>query len=170
MREHWRDIEGYKGMYQVSDLGRIRSLKYGKKRILKPSLSKGYCSYSLSKDNFVKYFRGHRLVAIAFIPNPENKPEVNHKNGNKLDNRKVNLEWATDEENKQHAWKTGLHTYKESQREKMRITKSVLVVNIHTGIFFSSIEEAAEAHHISLQNLYKQMAGVRNTKYPLIRI
>src|SRR5580693_635458 len=100
----WKDIEGFEGIYQVSRSGVIKSLErqlpYNlnpkikstkKEKYLKPKTSKsGYKEVSLCKDAKIFYKRVHRLVAEAFIPNPENKPHVNHKNGKKWDNRKVN--------------------------------------------------------------------------------
>ena len=79
-------------------------------QLLKPSLNKeGYAYVSLTKNNWSKSFRVHRLVAQAFIPNPDNKPEVNHLNGNKSDNWVTNLEWCTSKENHKHARELGLH-------------------------------------------------------------
>ena len=103
MNEIWRDVVGYEGLYQVSNLGRVKSLNYhiyGKERILKPGNSSGgYFVVSLCKNSKRKPFYIHRLVATAFIPNPNNKPEVNNKDENKTNNRVDNLEWMTSKEN-----------------------------------------------------------------------
>lgn len=111
--EEWRDVIGAngipKGEYRVSSLGRVMSLKGGKVKILNLTYDgKGYAYVGIHKDGAQKKIHVHVLVATAFIPNPENKREVNHKNGNKSDNRVENLEWATSSENRQHALKTGL--------------------------------------------------------------
>lgn len=95
-QERWKDVDGYDGMYQVSDIGRVRSLKYGKVRVLKQSkVGMGYLRVSLYKDNKEKYFPVHRLVAQAFIPNDNIlNNEINHINECKTDNRASNLEWC----------------------------------------------------------------------------
>jgi len=110
--EQWRDIEGYEGLYQVSNMGRIKSLsrKYtGKDKILKPHYNhEGYPMTSLSVNKKKKNFKMQRFIANAFIPNPENKPVTNHINGIKADIRAENLEWCTHKENTAHAIRTGL--------------------------------------------------------------
>ena len=81
--EIWKDVKDYKGLYQISNKGRIKSFKRGKEKILKPYNDKNYLRVSLSKNKKSKDIYIHRLVAEAFIPNPENKPEVNHLNRKK---------------------------------------------------------------------------------------
>lgn len=106
MKEIWKDIEGYEGLYQISNLGRIKSLKRMMKNrkceeiIKSPSKSeKGYLRIALCKNGKIKYVSVHRLVANAFIPNLQNKPCVNHKDCDTSNNNVNNLEWCTYKEN-----------------------------------------------------------------------
>lgn len=89
--EIWKDVPGYAGTYQVSNFGRVKSLR----KVLKAGLRKGYLYISLRN----KKFNIHRLVAIAFIPNPGNLPEIDHIDGNPLNNNANNLKWATRQQN-----------------------------------------------------------------------
>lgn len=112
MRESWKSLKGVVECgdnYEVSSLGKVRNVKTG--RVLKAHVSQyGYENLSLSFKGKSKNYTVHRLVALALIPNPENKPEVNHKDGKKTNNRKSNLEWATSAENQRHAVDTGLQS------------------------------------------------------------
>jgi len=117
MKENWKDIVGFEGKYQVSNMGRVRSLPHWvnsgaggrmiKGRILKPNIHNGksYTSIEIGKGNWRLV---HRLVAEAFIPNPYNKPQVNHIDGNKNNPHADNLEWVTGGENMRHAYNVGL--------------------------------------------------------------
>ena len=123
MTEIWKDIKGYEGLYQVSNLGNVKSLPrlliysdgqrhYYKEKILrcikKPS---GYCFVNLYKDNVSKHKHIHRLVAEAFIPNPDNLPVINHKDKNPLNNRADNLEWCTQQYNVDYSASIKINQY-----------------------------------------------------------
>lgn len=135
MIEIWKDIKGYEGLYQVSNIGNVKSLNRVLKRIdnkkcsirekiLKPNLEKkGYQSVKLCYLKNSKMFKVHRLVAEAFIPNIENKPQINHKNLNKQDNKITNLEWCTAKENIIHAAKRGLLSRKPTKKQIEIFTK-----------------------------------------------
>lgn len=122
-KEVWKDIRGYKGRYMISNKGRVKSLKRladpifvnnarivmkVKQRIMKTALSMGYPVVSLNKLGIEKQVSVHRLVAQAFIPNPLNLPQVNHRDGNKKNNYYKNLQWVTNRQNIQHAFDNGL--------------------------------------------------------------
>ena len=93
--EIWKDVSGYEGLYKVSDKGRVKSLKFGKVKILKPVRNKyGYLCVCLFKNRNRKKFMVHRLVAQVFLPNPQNLPQVNHKDEDKTNNSVQNLEFC----------------------------------------------------------------------------
>ena len=123
MEEIWKDIKGYEGRYQISNFGRVKSLIYPKEKIMNiynfrrdGEKGKGYWRVRLIKNSSYKYFFVHRLVAEAFIPNPNNYATVNHINGIKTDNRIDNLELCSLKENIQKAWETGLYKVDETRR------------------------------------------------------
>lgn len=117
LTEIWRDIKGYEGLYQISNLGRVKSMHGRRPRILKPGMmgtgyreGTGYLFVILCKNGVPKKRKVHRLVATAFIPNTCHEPQVNHKDGNKLNNRVDNLEWCSATHNICHAYRTGLNS------------------------------------------------------------
>ena len=101
MTEIWKDIPGYEGLYQVSNLGQVRSLKFGKIKILKQEDKNGYKRIQLKK----KHFLVHRLVAICFIDNPLNYPIINHKDEDPSNNKIDNLEWCSIQYNNNYSRK-----------------------------------------------------------------
>jgi hypothetical protein len=128
--EIWKEIQGFEGLYEASTYGRIKSLPkfvlnnrgggYTKEKIKSTQLNhKGYETVSLSKNGIDKRVFVHRLIALTFISNPDNKPQINHKDGNKLNNHYDNLEWNTNQENQLHAYKTGLN---KSHRANVKLT------------------------------------------------
>lgn len=143
--EVWKDCYG---CFQISTMGRIRNAQTG--TILQQQENKkGYAEVHIVSATSKK-IRIHRAVAEAFIPNPENKPQVNHKNGNKKDNRVENLEWCTAEENVQHALKSGL-----------RPTRQVAQYSRQGALLkeWSSIKEAGEALHTSCSTIVQCCKG-----------
>lgn len=138
MKEVWKDIKNYEGLYQISNFGRIKSLSkprkngknsgyYTKEKILKQNIQiekYGYKRYkiTLTKNNIKKCYKVHRLVAEAFIPNPLNKPQINHIDGNPLNNNVNNLEWCTARENIIHSYKF-LRKQKYNKNELLKMIK-----------------------------------------------
>ena len=122
--EIWCPIKGYEGLYQVSDKGSVKSIGYGKERILKPGRIKtGYLRVNLCKNGEKKNWLVHRIVAQAFIPNPDNLPEVNHKDEDKENNSVQNLEWCDRKYNQNYG--TGIQRMAENKSKPViQYTKS----------------------------------------------
>ena len=159
----WKTIEGTNGEYQVSDTGLVKTTKTG--RILRPAVdARGYervCLFKMDRD---RRYKVHRLVAMAFIHNPDNLPQVNHIDGNKRNNNASNLEWVTNEQNMHHAKEHGLRIGHERFCESRR--KRVIATNIKTGerIVFESILAAVKGigtYHVSdvIKGQRKQAKG-----------
>ena len=148
MEEIWKDIKGYEGLYKISNLGNILSLKYKNGnciKLKKPNICKnGYYVVNLCKNYHNKICRVHRLIAEHFIPNPENKPQVDHINTIRTDNRVENLRWVTNYENAHN-----IITYKktkENGKEKIKINSLLThkkVVCVETGEIFNTRREAS---------------------------
>ncbi|AIW03217.1 HNH homing endonuclease [Bacillus phage Mater] len=141
MTEQWKSLKGTVvngDLYEVSNLGRVRNINTN--AILSGAKNhKGYLRVCLTLDGAKKQYFIHKLVALAFIPNPENKPQVNHIKGLEKDNNRVdNLEWATRSENMQHAYETGLEVAKQGEDTNMAklankdviAIKKLLVANV----------------------------------------
>lgn len=147
MTEEWRPVVGYEGLYEVSNLGRVRSLprwrSHQQKLVLRcSSNNSGYQQVHLSTHNKQKSMTVHRLVAQAFIPNPENKPEINHIDGDKTNNKIDNLEWVNRKENVHHA------IYKLDHK-----TNWCRVRCVETDIIYSSCTEAARINNLSRKHI-----------------
>ena len=137
MKEIWKGIKGYEGLYKVSNMGRVKSLERNipwnrwpgfrvtlKERILKPGLCRGYRRVTLSKNKQTKEFQVHRLVLEAFVESCPKNHEANHKNSNRSDNRIENLEWVTHSENIKHSFRNGRNDQRGSKNGYAKLTES----------------------------------------------
>jgi len=167
--EIWKDVVGYEGYYQVSSLGRVKSLsrqfhvskftpkgRMTKEIILKHKLNNdGYAISVLHKDGKRLQTGLHRIVASAFLENKDGKKEVNHKDGNKLNNSPDNLEWCDRGENVRHSFEKGLN--KPHIGEKHGMAK--LFIDLRTGIFYGCMADAAKSRNMTRHQLKNRLAG-----------
>ena len=171
MEETWRDAPGYEGLYEVSNLGRVKSLdrifidKKGRHlrfngKVLKPSKDRHYYIVKLYNHEHEKTIcRVHRLVALAFIPNPDNKPEVDHIDTNYLNNRADNLRWVTKKENANNLLTISKRVGKQSPNRKpvIQYTKDMQFIKK-----WDCIAEAAYALNIQDSNISSCCKGIKN--------
>lgn len=155
MKEIWKDIKDYEGLYQVSNLGRVKRVATGK--VLKGYKDTcGYLLVALSKNNIRSSKKIHRLVAQAFLPNPENKPQVNHIDEIKTNNIVDNLEWMTAKENTNHGTR--------NERSSRKQSIPIIATNIKTGEFreFYGSCECARQLGLNQSHITNVLKGRRN--------
>ena len=166
VNEIWKDIPGYENLYQISSTGRVKSLNYrgtGEEKVLRPGLSSsGYYYVSLFKNGERKSFRVqvHRLVALSFIPNPNNKECVDHINGIRNDNRSENLRWCTQKEN------MNFPLARKNKINNPKLSKPILQIDKVTGEVineFPSTKEAERQLEIYQGNISSCCNGKLNT-------
>nr|DAO18695.1 MAG TPA: homing endonuclease [Caudoviricetes sp.] len=164
MEEEFKEIIGYEGWYWVSNLGNVKS----KFKQLKPCINKdGYYVVSLCKENRVKTFSIHRLVALHFIDNPDNLPQVNHKDECKTNNCVTNLEWCTQQQN--HDYGTRNERTGRSQMNKQG-SKALLQYDLQGNFIkeFPSVSEASRELGKSQANISRCANGFKNQAYGFI--
>ena len=170
--ETWKSVKGYEGLYEVSNLGNVRSLRYNNTNKISPLKvyieKAGYARVSLSKNGKSKNKRIHRLVAEAFIPNMNSLPQVNHIDGNKLNNNVKNLEWCSASRNQKHKYemglmvcKTGKAHHRTGKTGKENVT-SKTVKCVTTGEIFDSAHDASRKYNLNFSNICSCCRGNRN--------
>lgn len=169
MQENWKKVKGFE-LYSVSDQGNVRNDKTG--RILKGGLDTyGYPQVILCKNGARVNRKVHRLVAEAFVPNPDNKPQVNHIDGNKQNNAATNLEFCTYQENQDHFWRYLNNEQNKANRSNSHKGKGLLsnnpnaksVIRLEDGKVYKTIKEAAEELNISYIHIGEACKGKRKT-------
>lgn len=153
MKELWRPVQDYEHLYEVSNIGRLRRINGKIQKIQKTVF--GYGRVTLYNKGPYKKIHIHRVVAKAFIENPNNKPEVNHIDGNKLNNVVTNLEWVTKSENRKHAFKIGLQKGKAGRLNPM----AKKVINTNTGQIWECASECAKENNINYSTLRNRLNG-----------
>lgn len=171
MEEIWKDIKGYEGLYQISNLGRVKSLArkkqgfkshyFTKERILKNSKIGLYEGVRLYDGKTSKPVTIHRLLAIHFIPKVKGKNCVNHIDGNKLNNKLENLEWCTRAENNIHAWNNNLIKNANNKDKHKKVCRVDVFGNTK---IYKSVSEASKENKISKGSISSVCLGIRNLK------
>lgn len=167
--EIWGPIIDYEDYYEISNLGRIKSLdrtvvytnrnrtQHYKSKLLTPSKNQdGYFKVSLNKDGKLDVKIIHRLVALAFIPNPENKPQINHIDGNKLNNCVDNLEWNTNIENLNHSYLNNLNPNIKLSKDDVILIRNLHSLKIHTQAEIGKMFNVNKEHINSIVNNKKR--------------
>ena len=179
MIELWKDIKNYEGLYKISNQGRVKSLHLRTNNLKKGNIIKqreninGYLIIGLTKNNKQKTLRVHRLVATEFKPNQENKPCVNHIDGNKLNNNDWNIEWCTYSENHIHAYKNNLMNRKGEAHNNSKLKNEDIVFIIKSKMtskelskkfsinqnYITQIKRRKRWKHLNLKIYNKQLIG-----------
>ncbi|HZW70801.1 MAG TPA: NUMOD4 motif-containing HNH endonuclease [Hanamia sp.] len=191
MKEQWKDIIGFEGVYRISNIGGVKSLErsflkndkkraYFPDRILTPFLRgkyKNYYAVKLCRSGKEKTLSVHRLVAEAFVSGYFDGAMVNHKDGNTLNNFYKNLEWVTNSQNQIHAYKTGLNKISKLAKQKLKERstgsnnkKAKPVLDLQTGIFYDTIRDASKAAGIEENKFYCWLVGRHTNKSSYILI
>lgn len=174
----WKPVVGYEGLYEVSNYGQVKKMydsknQYEKGYILNPSINQnGYYMVGLYKAKIRKNVNVHRILALAFIENPLNKPCVNHIDGNKLNNSLDNLEWSTYSENNKHAFYMGLNRVTHNNINSINSmikANSKSVVDLQTGIFYDSLKEACLTTNYKYNKAHLQiLRGYKTQRFKFI--
>ena len=163
--EIWKDIEDYENLYQISSLGRVKSLgndKTRKEKILKPAKDKdGYLYVGLSKQGKIKYYKVHRLVAMAFIENPNNYPIINHKDEDKTNNAVENLEFCDAKYNLNY----GTRNIRVAESNINNPNRSKKVLCVETGKIYPSTNEVYRQLGFFQQNISSACRGKYKQAY-----
>lgn len=173
MQEIWKDIIGYEGLYQISNLGNVKSLEryyfigrwkdktskvvVKEKLLVISTYAMGYTYVVLANKCVTKKFKIHRLLGIHFMPNPNNYEQINHINAIRNDNRLENLEWCTHSHNMKHKFKLGNQSNAGGNNAMAK-----KVINVKTGVVYGSVKEAAASLPMSLAVLYYKLKSDKN--------
>jgi hypothetical protein len=165
----WKKILNVKGDYQVNVLGDVRVVlkdkrqRSGEYRMLSGSIyNNGYIYYKL--DNAIRFSK-HRLIAMYFIDNPLMKSQVNHIDGNKLNNSVSNLEWVTPKENAIHAWAIGLQKVSEYQKQQVIKRQNKQTLDLRTGVVYDSLKQACESANVNTSSVRVRLHKNTETRF-----